>query len=40
MLIDAAKSIWTTDTFVKTSIYNLKFKIKILKFMDLQKVLE
>ena len=35
MLIDAARSIWTTDTFVKTSIYNLKIlnkKIKIYGF--------
>ena len=27
-LIDAARSIWTTDTFVKTSIYNLKIENK------------
>jgi len=35
MLIDAARSIWTTDTFVKTSIHNLKIlnkKIKIYGF--------
>ena len=28
-LIDAARSIWTTDTFVKTSVYNLKIDNQI-----------
>ncbi len=30
-LVDAARSIWTTDTFVKTSIQNLKIGNKIIK---------
>ncbi len=37
MLIDAARSIWTTDTFVKTSIYNLKILNKNIKIYGFAK---
>tara|TARA_Y100001970_G_scaffold64725_1_gene82859 strand:- start:11810 stop:13069 length:1260 start_codon:yes stop_codon:yes gene_type:complete len=36
-LIDAARSIWTTDTFVKTSVYNLKIKNKNIKIYGFAK---
>ena len=36
-LIDAARSIWTTDTFVKTSIYNLKILNKNIKIYGFAK---
>ncbi len=37
MLIDAARSIWTTDTFVKTSIYNIKIHNKNIKIYGFAK---
>ena len=37
MLIDAARTIWTTDTFVKTSIYNLKIQNKNIKIYGFAK---
>ncbi len=37
MLIDAAKAIWTTDTFVKTSVHNLKIQNKNFKIYGFAK---
>ena len=37
MLIDAARSIWTTDTFVKTSIHNVKILNKNIKIYGFAK---
>ena len=37
MLVDAARSIWTTDTFVKTAIYNIKILNKNIKIYGFAK---
>ena len=37
MLIDAARSIWTTDTFVKTSIHKIKIKNQNIKIYGFAK---
>ena len=37
MLVHAARSIWTTDTFVKTAIYNIKILNKNIKIYGFAK---